>query len=45
MGGPDGADIPSNIKIVTRTMTLDEVQTYGGGGTFIGYTYLFSYKK
>ena len=45
MGGPDAADIPSNIRVITHTMTLDEVQTYNGGGTFIGYTYLFSYKK
>ena len=45
MGGPYAADIPSNIKVITTTYTLDEVQNYRGGGTFIGYTYLFSYKK
>ena len=45
MGGPYGADVPSNIKIITTTYTLDEVQTYRGGGTFIGYTYLLSHKK
>lgn len=45
MGGPYAADIPSNIKVITTTYTLDEVRNYRGGGTFIGYTYLFSYKK
>lgn len=45
MGGPNGADIPSNIKIITHTMSIEEVRTYGGTGSFIGYTYLFSYKK
>ena len=45
MGGPNGADVPSNIKVITHTMSLEEVRTYGGTGSFIGYTYLFSYKK
>ena len=45
MGGVNGADIPSNIKVITHTMSLDQVKTYNGGGSFIGYTYLFSHKK
>ena len=43
--GADSADTVSAIKIITRTMTIDEVKTYGGTGSFIGYTYLLSHKK
>lgn len=43
--GAESSDTVSAIKIITRTMTIDEVKTYGGTGSFIGYTYLFSYKK
>ena len=45
MGGVDAADVPSNIKVITTTYTLDEVANYRGGGSFVGYTYLLSYKK
>ena len=45
MGGVDAADVPSNIKIITTTYTIDEVANYRGGGSFVGYTYLLSYKK
>lgn len=45
MGGPYGDDVPSSIKIITHTMSLEDVRTYNGTGSFIGYTYLFSYKK
>ena len=44
-GGIDAADVPSNIKVITTTYTLDEVANYRGGGSFNGYTYLLSYKK
>lgn len=43
--GADSGNSVNSIKIITRTMTIDEVKTYGGTGSFIGYTYLFSYKK
>ena len=43
--GADSGNSVDSIKIITRTMTIDEVKTYGGTGSFIGYTYLFSYKK
>lgn len=45
MSGAEGADIPENIKVITTTYTIDEIQNYNGTGSFIGYTYLFSYKK
>lgn len=45
MGGVNGADVPSNIKVITTTYTLDEVRNYRGGGSFNGYTYLLSHKK
>ena len=43
--GAESSDTVSAIKIITRTMTIDEVKTYGGTGSFIGYTYLLSHKK
>lgn len=43
--GAEASDTVSAIKIITRTMTIDEVKTYGGTGSFIGYTYLLSHKK
>ena len=43
--GAEAADTVDAIKIITRTMTIDEISTYGGTGSFIGYTYLLSYKK
>lgn len=42
--GADSGNSVDSIKIITRTMTQDEIKTYNGGGSFIGYTYLFSYK-
>ena len=35
----------SGIRELIKGMTIDEVKTYGGTGSFIGYTYLLSHKK
>lgn len=43
--GADGGNSVNSIAVQTRTMTIDQVRTYGGGGTFIGYTYLLSHKR
>ena len=43
--GADSTDSVNSIKIITRTMTIDQIKTYDGTGSFIGYTYLLSYKK
>lgn len=43
--GADSTDSVNSIKIITRTMTIDQIKTYDGTGSFIGYTYLLSHKK
>ena len=39
------ANSVNSIKIFTRKMTQEQLKTYNGSYSFIGYTYLFSYKK
>lgn len=43
--GADGKDSINSIKIISRKMSQEEIKTYGGTGTFIGYTYLFTHKQ
>ena len=43
--GENGSNGVNAIKIVTRKVSQDYLKTYGGQGSFIGYTYLFSYKS
>lgn len=43
--GADAGNSVNSIKIITRKMTQEELRTYNGTGSFIGYTYLFSYKN
>ena len=42
--GAESSDNVSSIKIITTKYTIDEIRSYKGTGSFIGYTYLFSYK-
>lgn len=43
--GADANNSVDSIQIITRKMTQEELSTYNGKGSFIGYTYLFSYKN
>ena len=43
--GADSGNSVSSIKIQTVKMTPEQLRTYNGTGSFIGYTYLFSYKN
>lgn len=44
-GGADSSNSVSSIYIQTTKMTQEQLKTYHGTGSFIGYTYLFSYKN
>lgn len=44
-GGWYATDSWENVTVHTRTVTIDDLQTYDGYHAFEGYTYLFSYRK